>query len=729
MIESGLGIDSPLFFIGVIENNVDERLEGRVQVRAFGIHGTVDDVPSEDLPWAIMISNTTDFSNPPLNSWVFGMFLDGRDAQQPVILGIIPTQMINPIDPAQYGWGSVDSENYDLLAYGKRAAEFGEPFVPRLARGEGIDKTRELGLETTRIKEIEIAGGSANIESLNNYGATTEPKLHGNGEKIIPKLPKTVLNVPESEYASITGVDPLAYAQAIKDIESSGGNYQIRGPVVAKGRYRGERAMGAYQVMPGNLAGVNPSLGSSGWDIIAIGRPVSEQEFMSSPEIQDKIFLAQLKKTLNGGFTYRDAASIWFTGKPLKTANPNVSDGLTSQREYIRRFDAAYARRAGKIDPNTEIQVAQTSNVTNASIGSPTKKEVNVPPGNQKTWQEPNSAYNTRYPYNRVIETAGGHTIELDDTPASERIMIYHKNGSYIQIAPDTMTIKSAGDSYSMNERNFHVYIGGSNIVTIEGDSHVLVKGNKVEEIRGNLHQIVKGNVYTEVGGSVGTNIATEYKIRAAKIVAESNVENIEISAAKDLRLLSSNNMHFDSKSSMFGSASNNIHLKASAEMRITSSNKLSIKASDIVAIDASETIELGNNLASSAESAVAATETALPEPTEPGMSVFSGNGKAPINVPVPASNVIPSTEQVTETMRTKEELSAPIQVLTITDSQSVLVRKPDGNIEVVSVGAKLDTGDKRGPFLIKDVTLSTVSIEFENGELKQIEGDTSNVI
>jgi hypothetical protein len=43
-------------------------------------------------------------------------------------------------------------------------------------------------------------------------------------------------------------MDP-AYQQAIKDIESSGGNYGLTGPVTRSG----DRAYGAYQVMGANV--------------------------------------------------------------------------------------------------------------------------------------------------------------------------------------------------------------------------------------------------------------------------------------------------------------------------------------------------------------------------------------------------------------------------------------------------------------------------------------------
>jgi len=137
-------------------------------------------------------------------------------------------------------------------------------------------------------------------------------------------------------------VQPLpeeqAVMQAIKDIESGGGNYEVRGPVVQSGRYAGERAMGAYQVMPGNL----PQ-----WSRQALGREVSETEFMQSKEIQDAIFLDQMRRNYERYGTWEDAASVWFTGRPVSQSQ-NASDGYTSAPDYIRRFSSAYNRYRGE---------------------------------------------------------------------------------------------------------------------------------------------------------------------------------------------------------------------------------------------------------------------------------------------------------------------------------------------------------------------------------------------
>jgi hypothetical protein len=160
MFETGIGIKNPLFFIGVIENNVDPRLEGRVQVRAFGIHGTNKEIPRESLPWAVVAQGNYDANNiPRINAWVFGVFLDGRDAQTPMVLGLIPTQFADPVDPDKTGWGWIPDKDGELLARGSDPENFGQPQQSRLLRGEDIQQTHVLQHEAGRTLNVKTAAG------------------------------------------------------------------------------------------------------------------------------------------------------------------------------------------------------------------------------------------------------------------------------------------------------------------------------------------------------------------------------------------------------------------------------------------------------------------------------------------------------------------------------------------------------------------------------------------
>lgn len=165
MFDTGVGIKNPLWFIGVVENCIDPRNEGRVQVRAFGAHGSNQDIPTEDLPWAICIKgdySPNGFMVPDVNDFVFGFFIDGRDAQQPMILGLVPTQMTEEIDPERTGWGTklgTNSTHEDRLAARTKGENFGQPQQDRLARGENVEETYVLEQASATIEEIKVAEG------------------------------------------------------------------------------------------------------------------------------------------------------------------------------------------------------------------------------------------------------------------------------------------------------------------------------------------------------------------------------------------------------------------------------------------------------------------------------------------------------------------------------------------------------------------------------------------
>ena len=166
-----------------------------------------------------------------------------------------------------------------------------------------------------------------------------------------------------------------------------------------------------------------------------------------------------------------------------------------------------------------------------------------------KEWEEPAAAYAAEYPFNRVIETPGGTSIELDDTPGAERMMIYHSSGSYMQIdSRGTTTHKATSDKYDMNETNMHVYVGGKATVNILGDASIKIAGNKIEEVGGDYKLIVRGNYELSAAGQMNLNGSDEIQMRAAKITAESNVENISLKSAKEVKIESGEATHIKSK-------------------------------------------------------------------------------------------------------------------------------------------------------------------------------------
>mgnify|MGYP003665332865 CR=1 FL=1 len=87
------GFRNLMWYVGVVEDRHDATNDGRIKVRAFGIH-TEDKqaMPTADLPWAIVLDGSYGAAQkiPDVGDWVFGFFMDGDDAQHPMVMGRIP---------------------------------------------------------------------------------------------------------------------------------------------------------------------------------------------------------------------------------------------------------------------------------------------------------------------------------------------------------------------------------------------------------------------------------------------------------------------------------------------------------------------------------------------------------------------------------------------------------------------------------------------------------------
>lgn len=88
--------DNIRWFIGTVVDLGDPTTMGRIKVRVIGVHG--DSIKDEDLPWAQTVvpineGGTKELGNAlgiQVDARVFGIFMDGKDSQMPLILGSMP---------------------------------------------------------------------------------------------------------------------------------------------------------------------------------------------------------------------------------------------------------------------------------------------------------------------------------------------------------------------------------------------------------------------------------------------------------------------------------------------------------------------------------------------------------------------------------------------------------------------------------------------------------------
>lgn len=93
------GDDYRWFFATVINAVPPAGLEGRVKVRINGVHNpSTGEIPERDLPWAQVLIPTTEGGISGLGripqlvagAFVFGVFMDGKSSQIPLVLGSLP---------------------------------------------------------------------------------------------------------------------------------------------------------------------------------------------------------------------------------------------------------------------------------------------------------------------------------------------------------------------------------------------------------------------------------------------------------------------------------------------------------------------------------------------------------------------------------------------------------------------------------------------------------------
>jgi hypothetical protein len=110
----------------------------------------------------------------------------------------------------------------------------------------------------------------------------------------------------------------------------------------------------------------------------------------------------------------------------------------------------------------------------------------------------PDASYQAEYPYNRVIQTRKGHTIELDDTDGGERIRIRHgTNNAYVEISPvGAVTISTSWDVVVAAGGNADIHAKGDAL--IKADGNIKMNSDKDVEIsaQGDIVLSAAGRIY-----------------------------------------------------------------------------------------------------------------------------------------------------------------------------------------------------------------------------------------
>lgn len=150
-----------------------------------------------------------------------------------------------------------------------------------------------------------------------------------------------------------------------------------------------------------------------------------------------------------------------------------------------------------RLDEPTTSRLARNEKITESAIQF--KKETSsksIPIPFSGSWDEPESPYAAKYPYNRVMETESGHVIELDDTPGAERVHIYHRSGSSDEFHPD-----------------------GTKVSRVNADSFEIVLSDKMIYVNGDCNITSKRSINLKSGKDINIEAGGNFNVKSSKMI------------------------------------------------------------------------------------------------------------------------------------------------------------------------------------------------------------------
>jgi uncharacterized protein YcbK (DUF882 family) len=304
----------------------------------------------------------------------------------------------------------------------------------------------------------------------------------------------------------------------------------------------------------------------------------------------------------------------------LKTDELFISSTAASALEEAKRFDINSTENKEKLevldngftDPNANYPtkeyagISETNKLAQGDVRGTIVQEKNsnrmtgakLPGG--EAWDEPESAFRGAYPYNKVTQTESGHVIEVDDTPGSERLHIYHRSGTYIEIdANGSMIKRTNGSSYEIIDRNGKISIAGRADISINGACNIFVGNDANIEVEGDTNITCHNDITAQAGGIFNLSAVEEFNIASGNVNIEAyytmnqrattfnmhSKEDMHIRSNADIKVQATNLFDYVTDT-IYTQAIGAINLKSGSNINIDSGAKIDLLANDDINLD-----------------------------------------------------------------------------------------------------------------------------------------------
>lgn len=239
--------------------------------------------------------------------------------------------------------------------------------------------------------------------------------------------------------------------------------------------------------------------------------------------------------------------------------NPSNEEKLANSSRGFVDPQANYP--TADYNDRSEVNKLATGDVTGTVVQKKNKERLlgaKLPGG--ESWNQPESPFRGQYPYNKVTETEQGHIIEVDDTPGAERIHIYHKSGTFVEIDSNGSIVKRAvGSSYEIIDRNGKISIAGRADISINGACNIYVGNDANIEVDGDTNITCHNDITAQAGGTFNLSAVEEFNITSKKIFMEA-YETMDIKSNDSLQIFSNDQLHIKSTTNMYVQAEDYHH-------------------------------------------------------------------------------------------------------------------------------------------------------------------------
>ena len=532
-------------YTGIVENRNDPLKIGRCKVRVHGVHNSdTAKLPTEDLPWTVPVNPITSASisgvgnNPGVVvGSIVACICTDPDEQMFLMLGTIPGVPQDPVENTG-------------MAYKKNAKSL--DFLNAITEGEDGELVESKGTDgssnsnTTLEEARPVSGHKVSQEGLDNikksFTFSEQPYTDSDGNFTIGygqqtwqgnKVTKTFPGSVTTGEASAELERHINDASELKGMLSK----NIRKPVTSSmydalasfGHNTTEKEFSASSIVSQLNTGKYASAGKllanyskNAGDLtgtLDARRALESTKFLekglpTNAGIDNPLSTAKSigDKLDNGAIFDGNAANT------LEYRGFGLSTKKYSYPKYTNESDLSRLVRGEELD-KTSVYVKEASRFLGVqkavvSLSSSSVDNAEETDKLRDTWETSDVPYNTEYPYNKVLQTEAGHTLEFDDTPSAERLSLFSSPGSFLEYDHNgTLVDHVVGDRYIQSSRNVYKATSGNETQYIAGDTNLYVKNGATLNIEGAANVIINNDVNLTIAGNYSTIVKGNYNL------------------------------------------------------------------------------------------------------------------------------------------------------------------------------------------------------------------------